>query len=85
MAHPRCGLRCPLVSSLPTHPPPPFSYAHAGRSQVDTEYLKNIVLKLYRSGEAEALLPVFSALLAFSPDEMRSCRDGLARLQQVDG
>lgn len=38
-------------------------------AQVDMEYLKNLVLQLYTTGEAEALLPVFSALLAFSPDE----------------
>ena len=38
------------------------------------EYLKNTVLKLFMSGEAETLLPVFAALLSFSPDEMNQAR-----------
>lgn len=33
------------------------------------EYLKNLVLQLYTTGEGAALLPVFAALLAFSPEE----------------
>lgn len=37
--------------------------------QVDMEYLKNLVLQLYTTGEAEALLPVFSTLLTFSKEE----------------
>ncbi len=84
---------------------------------MDAEYLKNTVLKLYRTGEvggccvrerptgsresrgmltlkpydwwparcaqAEALLPVFSTILSFSPDEQRSCKEGLKRIQEV--
>jgi hypothetical protein len=42
--------------------------------QVDMEYLKNLVLQLYTTGEAEALLPVFAALLAFGPSEMQRCK-----------
>lgn len=52
---------------------------------MDVEYLKNTVLKMYRTGEAEALLPVFSTILSFSPDEMKSCKDGLDKIKQVCG
>jgi hypothetical protein len=38
------------------------------------EYLKNLVLQLYTTGEAEALLPVFAALLAFGPSDMQRCK-----------
>jgi hypothetical protein len=38
------------------------------------EYLKNTVLKLFMSGEAEALLPVFAALLSFSPEDMSKAK-----------
>ena len=35
------------------------------------------VLKMYRTGEAESLLPVFATILAFGPEELGSCREGL--------
>lgn len=38
------------------------------------EYLKNLVMQLYTTGEAEALLPVFAALLSFGPLEMQKCK-----------
>lgn len=47
----------------------------AGKA-VDVEYLKNTLVQLFTTGEAEALLPVLSTLLAFSPDELRRCRWG---------
>lgn len=52
------------------------------RSSLDFEYLKNTVLKMYRTGEAESLLPVFSTILAFSPEELKSCKDGLAAIKE---
>jgi hypothetical protein len=44
------------------------------------EYLKNLVLQLYTTGEAEALLPVFAALLAFGPLDMQRCKQVRALL-----
>jgi hypothetical protein len=35
------------------------------RNDTDIEYLKNTVLKMYRTGEAEKLLPVFATILVF--------------------
>lgn len=29
------------------------------------------------------LLPVFATILSFSPDEVRSCREGLDKIKQV--
>ena len=37
---------------------------------------------MYRSGEAESLLPVFGTILAFGPEELRSCREGLRALRE---
>ena len=37
-----------------------------GSNAIDAEYLKNSILKMYRTGEAEALLPVFATILSFS-------------------
>eukprot|EP00955_Chlamydomonas_euryale_P117218 366462-Chlamydomonas_euryale.AAC.3 len=51
------------------------------RTGVDVQYLKNTVLRLYRTGEAESLLPVFGTILAFGPEELASCRAGLQRLK----
>ncbi len=44
----------------------------------DIQYLKNVVLKLYETGEAAALLPVVGMMLRFSPAELRRCQDALA-------
>lgn len=38
------------------------------------EYLKNLVLQLYTTGEAEALLPVFAAVLSLGPEEVKKCK-----------
>ncbi|KAK3274355.1 hypothetical protein CYMTET_17459 [Cymbomonas tetramitiformis] len=46
----------------------------------EMEYLKNVVLKLMETGEHEALLPVLSMLLRFSPDEVERCREAWQRL-----
>ncbi|KAL6752200.1 hypothetical protein V8C86DRAFT_617476 [Haematococcus lacustris] len=54
-----------------------------GHSHIDAEYLKNTVLKMFRTGEAEQLLPVFATILAFSPEETNSCKVGLERIKQV--
>lgn len=48
-----------------------------GGSAVDMEYLKNTLMKLFCTGEAEALLPVVATILSFSPQEVRQCRDGI--------
>lgn len=37
---------------------------------------------MYRTGEAESLLPVFGLILAFSPEELKSCREGLKALNE---
>ena len=50
---------------------------------VDAEYLKDTVMKLYKTGEAEALLPVFGTILSFSPQEVARCKQGLAAIQKV--
>lgn len=47
------------------------------------EYMKNTLLKLYATGEADALLPVFSIILALSPQELKQCREGLANIKAV--
>jgi regulator of sirC expression with transglutaminase-like and TPR domain len=48
------------------------------------EYFKNVVLKLYETGEAESLLPVLAQLLQLSPAEVAHCRDALhARSEQL--
>lgn len=44
------------------------------REGVDMTYLKNVILKLLETGEAEALLPVVGMLLQFSPEEMQKCQ-----------
>jgi hypothetical protein len=46
----------------------------ATHTQIDIEYLKNLVLQLYTTGEAEALLPVFTTLLSLGPEDVRRCR-----------
>lgn len=38
------------------------------------EYLKNLILQLYTTGEAEALLPVFTRLLSLGPDDVKRCK-----------
>ncbi|KAJ8764139.1 hypothetical protein K2173_005049 [Erythroxylum novogranatense] len=45
------------------------------REGVDMTYLKNVVLKLLETGEVEALLPVISMLLQFSPEEVQKCHN----------
>ncbi|KAL3137456.1 hypothetical protein ABBQ38_004747 [Trebouxia sp. C0009 RCD-2024] len=49
--------------------------AHDG---VDLEYLKNIMLKLYETGEAAALLPVLGTVLKFSPAELKRCQSAVS-------
>jgi hypothetical protein len=48
------------------------------------EYFKNVMLKLFETGEAESLLPVVAQVLQFSPSELARCRTALhARSEQV--
>lgn len=42
--------------------------------QTDMEYLKNLILQLYTTGEAEALLPVFTRLLSLGPEDVKRCK-----------
>ncbi|KAL4857882.1 UDP-glucuronosyltransferase 3A2 [Chlorella vulgaris] len=50
----------------------------------DMEYFKNVMLKLFETGEAESLLPVVAQVLQFSPSELARCRTALhARSEQV--
>ena len=44
---------------------------------VDMEYFKNVMLKLFETGEAESLLPVVSTVLKFSPAETSRCKKAL--------
>eukprot|EP00890_Picochlorum_soloecismus_P000647 jgi/Picsp_1/1583/NSC_05061-R1_protein grip len=44
---------------------------------VDMEYFKNIMLKLFETGEEESLLPIVGTMLQFSPPELNRCREGL--------
>lgn len=44
---------------------------------VDMEYFKNVMLKLFETGEEESLLPVVAAVLQFSPAEVVRCRSAL--------
>ncbi|PNH11993.1 Protein GRIP [Tetrabaena socialis] len=53
-----------------------------GANVIDAEYLKNTVFKMFLTGEAEALLPVFATILSFSPEEVRRCKDGLAAIKR---
>lgn len=41
------------------------------------EYFKNILLKLFETGEEESLLPVVSTMLTFSPAETERCRQAM--------
>jgi hypothetical protein len=38
------------------------------------EYLKNLIMQLYTTGEAEALLPVFTRLLSLGPEDVKRCK-----------
>lgn len=51
---------------------------------VDMEYLKNTVLQLFTTGEAEVLLPVFATILSLSPDEIKRCKAGLDAIKHAD-
>ena len=44
---------------------------------VDMEYFKNILLKLFETGEEESLLPVIATMLQFSPAERQRCQDAM--------
>jgi hypothetical protein len=41
---------------------------------MDMEYLKNLIMQLYTTGEAEVLLPVFTRLLSLGPEDVKRCR-----------
>ena len=44
---------------------------------VDMEYFKNILLKLFETGEEESLLPVIATMLQFSPAERQRCQNAM--------
>ena len=48
----------------------------AGKT-VDMEYFKNVMLKLFETGEEESLLPVIGTMLQFSPSELHRCKQAL--------
>ena len=50
-----------------------------GANSVDMEYMRNTTLKLYDTGEAETLLPVYATILAFSKEEVGRPRGGGSR------
>ncbi len=52
---------------------------------VDMEYFKNILLKLFETGEDESILPVVGTMLQFSPQELKRCQDAIASRQQFEG
>eukprot|EP01026_Neomeris_dumetosa_P022265 TRINITY_DN1921_c1_g1_i14.p1 TRINITY_DN1921_c1_g1~~TRINITY_DN1921_c1_g1_i14.p1 ORF type:complete len:521 (+),score=125.45 TRINITY_DN1921_c1_g1_i14:310-1872(+) len=52
--------------------------------QVDLQYLKNVIIKMMETNQAEALLPVISTLLGFSNEELQHCKDTLARQKQEE-
>lgn len=41
---------------------------------VDMEYFKNVMLKLFETGQEESLLPVVATVMHFSPTEMDRCK-----------
>jgi len=49
------------------------------------EYFKNILLKLFETGEDESILPVVGTMLQFSPQELKRCQDAIASRQQFEG
>lgn len=51
---------------------------------VDMEYFKNILLKLFETGEEESLLPVIGTMLKFSPAELDRCKNALATRREQD-
>lgn len=52
---------------------------------IDMEYFKNILLKLFETGEEESILPVVGTILQFSPDELRRCQEAImARQEEQD-
>ena len=45
----------------------------------EVHYLKNVLLKLYETGEARPLLPVLARVLRFSPADVEKCERALNR------
>jgi len=46
------------------------------------EYFKNILLKLFETGEEESLLPVVGTMLKFSPDEITRCKEAMEKRRE---
>ncbi|KXZ41344.1 hypothetical protein GPECTOR_531g533 [Gonium pectorale] len=53
-----------------------------GANVIDAEYLKDTVIKMFLTGEAEKLLPVFATILSFSPEEVKRCKEGLQAIRR---
>lgn len=51
---------------------------------VDMEYFKNILLKLFETGEDQSILPVVGTMLQFSPQELKRCQEAISARQQFD-
>ena len=75
-----CPHAPPPPALLPRAPPAPLR-----PPAVDMEYFKNVLLRLYETGEAEALLPVVAAVLQFSPAELSRCREALRSRAETPG
>lgn len=52
---------------------------------IDMEYFKNILLKLFETGEDESILPVVGTMLQFSPEELKRCQYAIASRRELDG
>eukprot|EP01025_Chloroclados_australasicus_P021931 TRINITY_DN22855_c0_g1_i3.p1 TRINITY_DN22855_c0_g1~~TRINITY_DN22855_c0_g1_i3.p1 ORF type:complete len:648 (-),score=105.83 TRINITY_DN22855_c0_g1_i3:1154-3097(-) len=58
--------------------------SHSDSEQVDLQYLKNVIIKMMETNQAEALLPVISTLLGFTSEEMKHCKDVLAQQKKEE-
>lgn len=83
----RCAACCAVFSPVACLLPPTPQPTHPNSTQqliitlncpaADMEYFKNVLLRLYETGEAESLLPVVAQVLQFSPAEVQRCRNAL--------
>jgi hypothetical protein len=48
---------------------------------IDVEYLKNILVRLFETGQEESLLPAVATVLQFSPAEADKCRQAVRERQ----
>ena len=55
------------------------------RAAAEVHYLKNVLLKLYETGEARPLLPVLARVLRFSPADVEKCERALDKREGGGG